>query len=90
MSRDVLYNEKAKCDRCGEKGAFDFMGDLLCPDCLTIDEDGNTMVIPDGAGGCIIVLEERPADCEAFYWTPVGCLWIDDEERLEPIAEEEV
>ena len=44
MSRDIPYNPNAVCDRCGAKGAYDFMGDYYCPDCLTADEDGNTVV----------------------------------------------
>jgi len=33
MSRDVPFDEKAKCDSCGEVGAYDFLGDVLCPTC---------------------------------------------------------
>jgi len=33
MSRDVPFDAKAICDNCGGKGAYDFMGDLLCPKC---------------------------------------------------------
>jgi uncharacterized Zn finger protein (UPF0148 family) len=33
MSREVPFDEEAVCDVCGKQGAFDFMGDLLCPDC---------------------------------------------------------
>jgi uncharacterized membrane protein len=33
MSRDVPFDEDAICDICGDKGAFDFMGDLICPKC---------------------------------------------------------
>lgn len=32
-SRDVPYDPNAVCDCCGEKGAYDFMGDLLCGKC---------------------------------------------------------
>lgn len=31
--RTVPFDEKAKCDDCGKVGAYDFMGDLLCPEC---------------------------------------------------------
>ncbi len=34
MSRDVPYDENEKCDICGKEGAFDFMGDFLCENCL--------------------------------------------------------
>ena len=33
MSRDVPYFEDDICDVCGKVGAFDFMGDFLCPEC---------------------------------------------------------
>jgi len=33
MARDVPFNKDAKCDECGKTGAYDFMGDLLCPEC---------------------------------------------------------
>ena len=33
MGREVPFDEKAKCDECGRVGAYDFMGDLLCPEC---------------------------------------------------------
>ena len=33
MSRDVPFDEKATCDYCGKLGVYDFMGDLLCPEC---------------------------------------------------------
>ena len=32
-SREVPFEPDAICDVCGKKGAYDFMGDLLCPDC---------------------------------------------------------
>ena len=31
--RTVPFDVKAVCDNCGEVGAFDFMGDLLCTKC---------------------------------------------------------
>ena len=34
MSRDVPYSDNVKCDLCGKKGAFDFMGDNICPKCF--------------------------------------------------------
>lgn len=33
MSRDIEFEETATCDECGKKGAYDFMGDYLCPEC---------------------------------------------------------
>lgn len=33
MSRDIPFDKNAKCDWCGAKGAFDFMGDFICPNC---------------------------------------------------------
>ena len=43
MSRDIFFDENEKCDLCGKDGAFDFMGDFICEDCLKKvpkDEDG--------------------------------------------------
>ncbi len=33
MNREVPFDEIAVCDDCDKVGAFDFMGDLLCPEC---------------------------------------------------------
>ena len=44
MSRTVQWSRDHVCDRCGKKGAHDFMGDYFCDDCLEEDEDGNTKV----------------------------------------------
>lgn len=33
MGKTVPFNDKEKCDDCGALGAFDFMGDFLCPKC---------------------------------------------------------
>lgn len=33
MSREIPFDENAECDWCGAIGAFDFMGDFLCPNC---------------------------------------------------------
>lgn len=35
MNRDIPYEENEKCDVCGQKGAFDFMGDFICEKCLS-------------------------------------------------------
>lgn len=32
--RDVPFDKELKCDDCGADGAFDFMGDYLCPTCV--------------------------------------------------------
>lgn len=48
--RTVPYDENAICDGCGRKGAFDFMGDLICPDCAekaALDADSSDV---KGAG----------------------------------------
>ena len=33
MSHEIPFDPKAVCGVCGTKGAYDFMGDLLCPKC---------------------------------------------------------
>ena len=35
MSRDVPFDKDTICDSCGVKGAYDFMGDFLCPECFS-------------------------------------------------------
>jgi len=37
--RDVPFDEFAVCDSCKKVGAFDFMGDFYCAECLKIDDD---------------------------------------------------
>ena len=39
--RTVPFDDEAICDICGKVGAYDFMGDLLCPECAekSIEED---------------------------------------------------
>lgn len=32
--RTVPFDDNEVCDICGRKGAYDFMGDLLCSDCV--------------------------------------------------------
>ena len=32
-SREVPFFEDDICDVCGKQGAYDFMGDCLCPEC---------------------------------------------------------
>lgn len=36
-NRTVPFDKECKCDVCGQSGAYDFMGDYICSDCL----DGN-------------------------------------------------
>lgn len=31
--RTVPFDNKSICDICGKLGAYDFMGDFLCPKC---------------------------------------------------------
>jgi len=33
-SRYVLFIDDAICDMCGNMGAYDFMGDYICPKCI--------------------------------------------------------
>ncbi len=33
MSREIPFDIDEKCDECGAQGAYDFMGDCLCPKC---------------------------------------------------------
>lgn len=40
MSREVPFDPSAICDVCGAVGAYDFMGDLLCPLCSDDAIDG--------------------------------------------------
>ena len=32
--REVPYDPAAVCDLCGRAGAFDFMGDVICGQCI--------------------------------------------------------
>jgi hypothetical protein len=34
MDREILLNKSAICDICGRPGAFDYMGDCVCPECI--------------------------------------------------------
>ncbi len=33
-NRDVPFCKNEKCQVCGKKGAFDFMGDYVCGECI--------------------------------------------------------
>ena len=35
VSRSIPLESEAVCDNCGNTGAFDFMGDYFCSDCLS-------------------------------------------------------
>ena len=39
--REVPFEQEAICDRCGAKGAYDFMGDYYCVRCTKelVDEE---------------------------------------------------
>ena len=39
MDRTVPYDENEICDICGKKGAFDFMGDCICEECLQAERN---------------------------------------------------
>jgi len=41
MSRDIPFDEELICDSCGKKGAWDLMGDCLCPECVSKLNDEN-------------------------------------------------
>ena len=34
MSRDIPYDPELQCDNCDTIGAYDFMGDYLCENCM--------------------------------------------------------
>jgi hypothetical protein len=36
MDRDIPFEELEQCYYCGKIGAFDFMGDYCCAECLAI------------------------------------------------------
>ncbi len=48
--RDIDLDERLICDSCGAKGAFDFMGDAICPKCCGWKEPKDSSVIEDGFG----------------------------------------
>ena len=39
MSKDIPFNPELQCDNCDEVGAYDFMGDYLCPNCIDFHID---------------------------------------------------
>jgi hypothetical protein len=55
-SRIVPFDPNDVCDICGKKGANDFMGHMICDECIDTDEDGyiigaskKPLPPPDGA-----------------------------------------
>lgn len=49
MDRTVPFDEDEICDSCGAKGAYDFMGDCICAECLAkakanADQPGSDVV----------------------------------------------
>ncbi len=52
MGREVPFNPNSTCDGCGVKGAYDFMGDYFCQECL--DQDASDFekeaLIPEKRG----------------------------------------
>ena len=34
MGREVPFGANKACDECGKLGAYDFMGDCYCPECV--------------------------------------------------------
>jgi hypothetical protein len=38
MGRSIPFDPDEKCDVCGKEGAYDFMGDLICQEC--VDKSG--------------------------------------------------
>jgi len=50
MSRDIDLEDDLVCDICGAKGAFDFMGDCICPKCCNFKEPKDDSTIDDGFG----------------------------------------
>lgn len=35
MNRTIQFDDNLICDVCGHKGAYDFMGDYLCDECVS-------------------------------------------------------
>ena len=34
MDREVVFEPDLVCDKCGAVGAYDFMGDIFCWECM--------------------------------------------------------
>ena len=39
MSREIEFEPDLICDICGNKGAYDFMGDCICEKCLKKEDE---------------------------------------------------
>ena len=60
MGRDVPFDAYAPCDSCGQLGAWDFMGDLICQGCLDktnpeasdFEENQLKFQVTRGGGSC--------------------------------------
>ena len=37
MSREISFDKDAFCGICGHHGAYDVMGDFICPRCLSLN-----------------------------------------------------
>ena len=42
-SREAPYDKHIECDSCGKEGAYEFMGDYLCDDCVGYTEPDNVI-----------------------------------------------
>ncbi len=62
-SREVPFEKNSKCDGCGAIGAFDFMGDYLCPACakIAIPSEDNEPAICEHCG-----LLHCEGECEEY------------------------
>ncbi len=49
-NRNIDFEEDLICDNCGATGAYDFMGDSLCPKCTDYLDPKDDCVIEDGFG----------------------------------------
>ena len=47
MPREFKFNDREKCDNCGTLGAFDFMGDYFCNDCIIACKKCDSIFIKD-------------------------------------------
>ena len=37
MNREIPFDDKGYCAVCGHRGAYDVMGDYICPRCLSLE-----------------------------------------------------
>lgn len=45
MNFEIDYIPTLKCDRCGAKGAYDFLGDFFCENCIFMCEKCNNIFV---------------------------------------------